>query len=437
MFSDLNALIPVLLNTIVVFFVLMLFFRKHIIHLFDPLLYFVVTQAFSIELAFLIIKDLHLLFDFLVCQLFFLFGFFLSVGPALMKKDKQTGIFFKPAKPIDISILKWYACFATILLIIGNLILIKEKGIALLAEDPSTAKTSNFTEGTGLGIVRRMNSGLLYLTGIIFIYLFILKKQLRYALLILLLCTFAAFSGSKSSLLIFVFLTAFFFCFKDLKKNPIVKKLQTGSYFVLLISLFLVGIIIMATNSGSFNDVLLAFGTRFLFYGDAIIYYFNNDSIQHFSNNNFFSFFTDEFNSVFALLRLTSYNQPINFRLINYYFNMPSNDTFGPNVPYYIKGNIYFGFVGGFIYSFIIGCCVGFVRRLFYAIVKNKSSSIILSILIIYLNLIIYSFPQDSLLFFNKIFDIFFLSIPLLGAVYILHLPKVQFNLKPAAIVNV
>lgn len=436
MISGFSDLWPVLLSTSVIFLVLLLLFRKHIFHVFDPLLYFLVTQAFSIEMAFLAIKDIHLLSNFLLSQFLFSSGFFLSAGRALTKPEKSNAIFFNKVKTFDISALKWYVFFATILLIIGNLILIKQKGIALFAADPSAAKVEDFTEGTGLGIVRRMNSGLLYFVALLLIYLLIYKKQLRYGFMVLILIMFTALSGSKSSLIFFVFLSAFFFCFKDLKKDSTVKKLKAASYFIIIASFALLGII-LGGGSKSFNDILLSLGVRFLYYGDAIMYYFNHDTIHYFSNNNFFTFLYDELNYILGFFRLVPYNESINFRVINYYYNMPTNMTFGPNIPYYIKGNIYFGFIGGLIFSFITGYCVGFIRWLFYMVVRNRSSSVAFSMIIIYLNLIVYSLPQDSLLFSSKIFDIFILSLPLFVIVYIIHLPKLQPTQKTSLILNV
>ncbi len=432
MISQFSELWPVLLSTCLIFTVLLFLFRKHIIHLLDPLFFFLVTQAFSIQLALMTISDTRLLFGFLASEIFFIAGFFSAAGTPLKKIDRQQGIFFKNVKGWQISVLKWYAIIATIVLIAGNLFLIKEKGIALFSDNPSEAKVNNFTEGTGLGIVRRMNSSLIYITALILIFLFVYKKQLRYAFLAFILIVFEGLSGSKSALLFFVFLSSFFFYFKDLNKDSAVKKIRVGSYVILIVAAVLSIVIIISSGAGSLNNAVLGLGTRFLFYGDAMLYYYNPSSMHYFSDNNFISFLKDEFNSPLGLLRLAPYREPINFRLINYFYNNPGNETYGPNVPFYIKGNIYFGFFGGLVYSFIIGSLVGVVRRLFYSVVRGRTSSIIISLLIIYLNLTIYSLPQDSPLFINKVTDVIFLSLPLLVVVFIIHLPvnKNRFQLQ-------
>jgi len=103
MIQDFSELFRVCAGTAIIFLTLFLFYRKHILHLFDPLLYFIIAQSFSIELGFLIIDDPSYLINFLVCQLFFLLGFFGFVGTSLKKEElikisgKKIGLLKIPA----------------------------------------------------------------------------------------------------------------------------------------------------------------------------------------------------------------------------------------------------------------------------------------------------------------------------------------------------
>src|SRR4051812_30095604 len=144
MIESFDLLWKVLVETTIIFGVLFLIFKKHIVHLFDPLLYYIITQAFSIELAFITIADQYYLINFLICQMVFLAGFFSTVGKPLQKHDLETSQFFKRTNITHVSIIKWYALFAAAVLLIANIILFKLKGIPLLSENPSAAKVEDF-----------------------------------------------------------------------------------------------------------------------------------------------------------------------------------------------------------------------------------------------------------------------------------------------------
>lgn len=80
MINDFNQLFIILFQTTTIFGVLFLIYRKNIFSIFDPLFYYLITQAFSIELGILQITDLGYLTSFLLCQLF-------AVGFSLYAKN--------------------------------------------------------------------------------------------------------------------------------------------------------------------------------------------------------------------------------------------------------------------------------------------------------------------------------------------------------------
>lgn len=422
MIQSFTELFKVLAGTALIFGVLFFIFRKHILHIFDPLLYYIIAQSFSIELGFLTIHDTVYLINFLVCELFFLIGFFSFVGKALKKQELANSVFFRKTYTQQLSVIKWYSIFGVIIIVIANLILIKINGIALFSDDPSAAKVDNFTEGGGLGIIRRMNWGMLYLIGFALLVLFMIRKSNQYILLFMLLLLVPALSGSKGALLYFIFAVTLLSCYRDIKSSTSFSKLRIGSYALLLFAVFLSGIIVSGSNDEGINDKLFKLATRFLYFGDAILYYYNDDSIHHFAKYNALSFFKDELNPVLGFFRLVPYEQPMGFRLINYYFNINS-ETFGPNTPYYVKGNIYFGYFGAFGYSFVIGSVIGFVRSRFYKMIR-KGSSLLYAIAILHLNIVIYTLAQDSQLFTSVFFDTLIISLPLFIVSLYLHFSK-------------
>ena len=421
MLESLNDLWRILAETSAIFLILFLIYRKHIFHLFDPLLFYLVAQSFTIELAFIVIDNIQYLINFLGCELCFIIGFLFAAGKPLQKNNFKASALFKTPDVFEISVLKWYAIFGFIILLIANIIFIKVNGLIILADNPSAAKVESYTSGNGLGIVRRMNFGLLYFVGISIAAMFLIKNRFKYIILLVILVLIIATSGSKGALFYFIILIAFLSSFTDIRKSLSFKKLKVASSLILILAIFLIAILISSgSTDDTFQDKLFKLVTRFLFFGDSIIYYYHNSTITYFSHYNIKDFFIDEFNSILGLFRLTTYSQPLGFRLMNFYYNI-NQDTFGPNIPYYIKGNIYFGYYGAFIYSFIVGCVVGFIRRLFYSLVRNGSPSLIYALFIIHININVTTFAQDSQLYINQLSDTLFLSMPILFVSLLLH----------------
>lgn len=425
--DNFQQLLNILLGTICIFIVLFFFYRKHVLHTFDPLMMFLFIHAFTIEMAFITIDNVIYLINFLACEVCFMIGYLIAAGKPLQKADMQSSHLFKQTDYFELSVLKWYCFFGLFVLLIANLILIKQNGLIILADDPSTAKVETYTGGVGLGIVRRMNLGMLYFVGISIAALFLIKNQKRYAVLLVLLVLIPAMGGSKGALLYFIILSGLLSCFKDVKKGQAFKRLKKGSIALLLLAIFLMGFLISGgSTSDTLQDKLFKVASRFLFYGDSIMYYYNSSTIHFFAKNNIASFIADELNSILGFLRIVPYSLPMGYQLINYFYNIHS-ETFGPNVPFYIKGNIYFGYYGAFIYSLLVGSIIGFARRLFYHLVKKGSSSLVYSLLIIHLNLVINTFAQDSQLFITVISDTVMLSLPVLAASLLLHISCKNF----------
>ena len=298
----------------------------------------------------------------------------------------------------------------------------KLTGIVLFSDNPSATKVTSFTEGTG--IIKRLDWGMLYVSGLFLIVMFLLRKQAKYAVLFCFILVIPALGGSKGALLFFVLAISLLSCFGHIKNDKLFKKIRIGGFILLGIAIVLAGIIIRYSNSvDSYEGILFSFVARFLFYGDSMMFYYNKPVIDYFSGYNIINYFSDDFNSVFGLLRLTPYTEQLGYRLVNYYFNINSN-TWGPSIPFYIKGNMYFGYYGSFIYSFVIGSIIGFVRNRFYKIVRQHSPALAYSLIVIYINMMIYTLAQDSPVFISVMFDTVLLSLPVIAIVFFLHLPS-------------
>lgn len=421
MIDNFNQFWEIIFSTICILIVFLFLFRNHIVHILDPLLFYIITQAFSTELAFLILDNPAYLINFLGCQVSFLIGFFLCSGKGITKFQIKNARLFHTGTSLEISFVKWFAIISSLLLFTANLAQMRSTGIILLSDNPSAAKVTSFTEGSG--VIKRLNWSILYLSGLFLMAMFLFRKKIKYALVFCIILLIPALGGSKGALLFFVMATSLLGCFGDVKNDSLFKKIKIGSFLLLGTAIILAGLIIRFSNSvESSEGIMFTLVTRFLFYGDSMIYYYNKPVIDYFSSYNLLNYLADDFNAVFGSLRLVPYTEQLGYRLVNYYFNINS-DIWGPSIPFYVKGNIYFGYYGAFIYSMVIGSVVGFVRNRFYRLVQLQHS-LPYSLIIIYLNMMIYTLAQDSPVFISVVFDTILLSMPVIGIVYLVHKPS-------------
>jgi hypothetical protein len=346
-------------------------------------------------------------------------------GTPLRKKSALNTNLLQ-ASPSTNSNIKLFAVFTFITIIIANAYLIAVKGAPLLAEDPSAAKTEIFIQGQGFGIVRRMNWGLIYITALFLIYLYLYKNSLKYIVFCMFLVFVLILSGSKSVLIYFFTLIPLLSNFDDVKKAKAFKLLNYSKYFMLAGAIALSIAIILLGTQGTLEEAVFNLGTRFLFFGDVMLYYYNHYAVKHFSSLGFFDYLYEDFNSVLAFFRLGEYKKALGIELVDYHFQISGGLLFGPNVPYYAKGHIYFGAAGVVVYSIIVGGIVGYVRSLYYKIFRTNKS-VVAKLLIIHLNLIIFGYPQDSNTFLSFLFDTIILSLPFYLLVF-LFFQKVNYQ---------
>ena len=407
-FGDLGI---ICLQTFLIFAVSLLVYRKYIISIFDPLFFFLITQAFSIQMAFIQITYTPYLINFLLCVIFLNIGFFVN-KPKVNKIDDAKFIYSNEL----LKFVNYFNFFAFIIIVLANLILISQKGLAVLSDDPSMAKFSNFDEGGGFGAIRRINWGLLNLVLASLFFTYMQTNRKRNLVMLVILFLFSMTSGSKGVVLTFISLISLLGVFKKTEVMNSFKKINKIKMPLLIIGFIsAIFILIRGSEESSIEGGLIKLGIRFLYFGDAIIYYYEPSIVAHFQHYNFIDFLSYHFNSILGILRIVDYKKPLGNDLL-VYFIKDSEDTglsIGPNTPYYISGHIFFGSFGAIIYSFITGFVFGFVRKLFFLMDKRKIN-FIAAIGIIYLNILITSLPQDAQLTISMLFDtIIFALIPI------------------------
>lgn len=425
MINDFTELYIALIQAFVIFIALFLIYSRRIFSLFDPLFFFILTQAFSIVLAFMQIEDIGYLLNFFLCQLSFAAGFILLTRK-IEKKDLVDDLNISWSVK-EHKFWVYFSIIGFIMILFSNIYLISLKGIIVLNDDPTSGKVEAFETGGGIGAVRRINWGLLNLVNLSVLYLYAKSAKKTYLFMLLILTLITVSGGSKSSLLIYVNIIALLGIFKSFSVSNTYKLINKAKAPILILGALL-AVFILASNSESLSDAFLALGIRFLYFGDIIFYYYDTDSVKHFQQLNFFDFFKYEFNSLLGLLRIVPYQNPLGYDMVAFSLvNQDLGDSkLGPNLPYYVKGHIFFGAIGAIIYSFFVGVIVGKARAILYHTYNNITSFI----LVIYLNTLIFTYPQDSALTFSLIIDtLIFSLIPLFISLCLVYEFKTKENL--------
>lgn len=422
MIENFDELFLILFQTILIFGVLFTIYKKQIFSFFDPLLFYILTQAFSIELGILQITDWGYLTSFLMCQLFFAFGFN-YVAKSIRNNNiiDDTGLLFKKNE------YKFWVYFTTIgfiIVLLANIYLISVQGVILFSDDPTTGKVAAFEGGGGIGAVRRINWGLLNLVNLSTLFIYVKTKKKLFLIMLITLVLIAVSGGSKSSLLIYVVLLAFLGQFKSINQTSVFKSIEKIKVPLLVVGVAL-SLFIIGSTTESLGDSVLGLGIRFLYFGDILFYYYNADAVTHFQKLGFIDFLNYELNPIFGILRITPYLSPLSFEMVQYSFS--NNEVLevvtGPNLPYYVKGHIFFGKFGALVYSFLVGVLIAYFRNQLF----KKQLSYSKYLILIFINISAFSFAQDSALTISVMVDtIIFSIVPILISLMLLYAPKLK-----------
>lgn len=424
MIENFDDLFLILFQTILIFGVLFSIYKKQIFSFFDPLLFYILTQAFSIELGILQISDLGYLASFLFCQLFFAIGFnFVAKSIRNNNVIDDSALLFGQN---EYKFWVYFAVFGFIIVVFANLYLISVQGVILFSDDPTSGKVAAFEGGGGIGAVRRINWGLLNLVNLAVIFIYVKTHNRFFLVMLLILVLIAVSGGAKSSLLVYIVLLAFLGQFKSINKTNTFKAIEKVKIPLLGVGIAL-SIFIIGANAEGLGDSVLGLGIRFLYFGDILFYYYNKDAVTHFQQLDLIDFLNYELNPFLGIFRIVPYLPPLSFEMVKYSFMKGEvlDVVTGPNLPYYVKGHIFFGKFGGLIYSFLVGSFIALARNLLF----TKHNSYTMYLLIIFINLNVFSFAQDSTLTMSVLFDtIVFSIVPILMALVFIYSPSKKIN---------
>lgn len=362
---DYDVIPEILFYTLGFFLIYFLCYKRYIYSILDPLFIYVFTLAFSSVLVVLTLFDRPAyLAHFFLCHAFLFAGFSLTMqwGEGYQQRTSSVSslVNFFDYKTLRLVI---YILFGFYFL--ANVVLFYTTGFALLSDDPTTAKVENFAKG--FGIILKINWGIgSFLTaGLLF---FILSESRRIDFCLLLIVTsLTALEGSKSSLLRILITLALLLNHQLFKnKRSIIDKLK------LVVPLGMLGVlgvffIVLFKENENLDQVIFAFVRRLLYGADSTLYFYTPVNEQYFSRFHSWQYPSYLFNQILGFLRLVPYQEALGNVMVDNVLPNNTGTIVGPNTPYYIEGQIYFGYYGAFLYSMIIGGCYAFIRQYFFA----------------------------------------------------------------------
>lgn len=390
-------------------------FRKKIISLFDPFTMSVLGSAMGCSIVIFIfvtgeISSYYFL-QYSFSQLAFFLGFFLF-------NNTKLKLQYSDNNPFKISSRYFYAySVISLIYIISNLIIYYAVGIPVFSE----FRLASVGVGGGFGVINR----LIHVYNPISVYFslcFYFSKKIKFKRfsVFILVCNLIIIilSGSKSAFLgliqgIFLF---FLLNRQHFGYHLFMLKKKQKLLFIIAGGMAIVTIILQ-TNSNLFSS-FASLMFRIVSYGDVYYLSYPNQIIESVSKTNIFIVVFGDLLRTLRLLPKELAPPGIGFEIYNL-ANGTIDSIAGPNPRHNIYGYVNFGFWGCLPFSFICGCVLNFVRRLFLTSYRSTQFRKIL-VLIIYLNVVsIETDPPASIMYMNNllllfpvflIFDFFFVK---------------------------
>lgn len=401
-----------------------LLYRKLVYSLIDPLFIFVFTTAFASVLVIEAVPEQRDVWHFFACQ----FGLWAGIAGAynLKKGNDLMSVTDSSLFRFDsIPLLKWSTYALLCIYLLSNLIIANTKGFALLSDTPSESRVANFQ--AGFGVFQKINWGVGTFVGtsLIFLYLYTLKRQYLYPLLIVVV--FTALDGSKSSLLRIVIAAGFVFYHPAFaQKRESVKKFQKFIP-VALVGIMSVFFTVLLKENDGIDGAALAFVRRLLYSADTVLYFYTPQNLDYFANFSPLAYIDRLTNPILGFLRIQPYQEALGNIMVENI--MPPSSTadviVGPNTPFYIEGRIYFGFIGAVFYSSLIGYICGLIRLYYFSIMRSSAFFLVL----------VGSFCQfankmvsDINLAITQSFDMFFFVLPIFVLTSLVLTDRIVFS---------
>lgn len=422
MLVSVDILPEVLLHATLLGLAFWLFYRRYIFSVADPLFIFVVTSTFASVLVIEVVDDPRNIAHYFFCQFFAWAGFALvqqhTGNPSLQAPTE--GVYFT-----DITLLR-YSCYVLFCIyFLSNLIILRTKGFALLSDTPSEAKVANFQ--AGFGIFRKINWAVGGVASAGLLFLFLLRKKRQDLVLLLIVIGLTALEGSKGALLRYAVMAALFIYHPVFSQQKQFRQ-QIKKYTpVAAVAIFGIFFTVLARENENSEAVLLAFVRRLLYGADGLLFFYAPANVDYFARYSWVDFPTYVINPILGFLRLAPYQEAFgNIMVENTLPPGVSMDVIvGPNSAFYTEGQVFFGYYGAFVYSFLLGCLASWFRSIYFSL---RSGS---AFLLVFLS-VIYQFSSailvDLKLFITQAFDAILLVLPIYVLVCFIKNGKIVFR---------
>ncbi len=339
-------------------FVQLWLIRRHVNNIADPLVFFALTSAFALGLGAYAVDSVGLYARIVLYFGFLYLGFFIATGrarPAAVPLVMTGGL--RQFKSIVVIGCLIYFC--------ANLIIWVGSGAIVLSNDPSVQKSAVYSGG--FGFIRRINWGLGAFVMVATVYWWLLERS-RTSMTWLLVAMLTSFTGGgKSALLPMIFALGLYFLNPF---HPAGLRRQIPHKRVLLAALMfglLPVTVVLLTEGESIQAAMDALLVRLFFSGDILLYWGQQDLRAHFSKWGTIDYLLDSFGSILGMLRMIDYSVPIGNQFVQY--SLPGgydfSESLGPNLPFYVRGELYFGPWFAPAHALAIGWLFGRIRLLF------------------------------------------------------------------------
>lgn len=378
--------------------------RQRVASIADPLLFFVLTSSFSLALGCLVVDDSWLLTRIFIYFACFYAGCLLVTGPSQ-----------RPFPPLqmhgDIQHFRVIVIVCSLVYLGFNTVMWMKSGLILLADDPSLQKSEAYADGFGL--IRRYNWSVGVFVMIASLYWWLWERTTLAVLFLMLSVLITITGGGKGALLPAIFAVGLFIAnpFVSAQLHNDAPRLRRIIPVLLGFTLIPVAIVLLA-EQGSVKGALDAFVVRLFYFGDVLLYWGQETVRSEFTELGPVDYLRDTFGSVLGALRLTDYGIPIGNQFVRSTLPVGADfpESLGPNLPFYVRGELYLGAVFAPLHAFIIGVIFGYLRRLF---VIYRGHSLLTYSLLSFAVVLSLTLPTEEGLAVGQAFDfvIFFLPI--------------------------
>lgn len=405
---DVSNFLWIILLATGLFLMYFLLYKSYIYSFVDPIFLFTIATAFSSVLVIEVVREVADVVHFFLCQFAVLIGFRLYYRNK--SKENSPQLFSNLGEHFsDKKLLEWATLFLFILYVSANLFIAYSKGFTLLSSAPTEAKVANFQNG--FGIIRKINWGVGTFLCSSLIFLYLLRKNKVYLVLLSIISFFIILDGSKSSLLRVAIAAGLIF-YHPLFETERATLVNLKKYSVLFTgALFAVIFTVLLKENDGIDEAAIAFLRRLLYGGDVVLFYYNPVNLDFFEDFNLVDYLVRFVNPISGFFRIQPYQEALGNVMIE---NIrPPGVTLdvivGPNTPFYVEGRIFFGYFGGIIYSALIGYSYAAVRNFYFSISKSNAFFFVLMASIAQL---LAGLLVDVNLTITQTFDLLFFSLP-------------------------